>query len=249
MQIVEYARAFFMGRAGWSAMGALLIISGAFGLFRREEALRVGGYRTDTVGDDMELVVRLHRWAREEGCPYRILYLPDPICYTEVPSDLRTLRRQRNRWHRGLWETLWAHRRLLFNPRYGRLGLVAMPYFLLFEALGPVVEVLGYVSLPLFAALGLLNPPFALLFLLFALGYGVLLSHLAVGVETLLLKRYPSLGERLRLLLLPFLEVLGYRQVLALERFLATFQVWRKRGVWGEMRRKGLEPSQEKDHA
>ncbi|HAR68731.1 MAG TPA: glycosyl transferase [Thermus scotoductus] len=249
MQIVEYARAFFMGRAGWSAMGALLIISGAFGLFRREEALRVGGYRTDTVGEDMELVVRLHRWAREEGCPYRILYLPDPICYTEVPSDLRTLRRQRNRWHRGLWETLWAHRRLLFNPRYGRLGLVAMPYFLLFEALGPVVEVLGYVSLPLFAALGLLNPPFALLFLLFALGYGVLLSHLAVGVETLLLKRYPSLGERLRLLLLPFLEVLGYRQVLALERFLATFQVWRKRGVWGEMRRKGLEPSQEKDHA
>ncbi len=154
-----------------------------------------------------------------------------------------------NRWHRGLWEVLWNHRIMLFNPRYGRLGLVAMPYFLLFEALGPVVEVLGYVSLPLFAALGLLNPPFALLFLLFALGYGVLLSHLAVGVETLLLKRYPSLGERLRLLLLPFLEVLGYRQVLALERFLATFQVWRKRGVWGEMRRKGLEPSQEKDHA
>lgn len=249
MQVIEYARAFFMGRAGWSAMGALLIISGAFGLFRRQEALRVGGYRTDTVGEDMELVVRLHRWAREGGRPYRILYLPDPICYTEVPSDLRTLRRQRNRWHRGLWETLWAHRRLLFNPRYGRLGLVAMPYFLLFEALGPVVEVLGYVSLPLFAALGLLNPPFALLFLLFALGYGVLLSHLAVGVETLLLKRYPSLGERLRLLLLPFLDVLGYRQVLALERFLATFQVWRKRGVWGEMRRKGLEPSQEKDHA
>ena len=154
-----------------------------------------------------------------------------------------------NRWHRGLWEVLWNHRIMLFNPRYGRLGLVAMPYFLLFEALGPVVEVLGYVSLPLFALLGLLNPSFALLFLLFALGYGVLLSHLAVGVETLLLKRYPSLGEGLRLLLLPFLEVLGYRQVLALERFLATFQVWRKRGVWGEMKRKGLELSQEKDHA
>ncbi|MFN4232998.1 glycosyltransferase family 2 protein [Thermus sp.] len=153
VQIVEYARAFFMGRAGWSAMGALLIISGAFGLFRREEALRVGGYRTDTVGEDMELVVRLHRRAREEGREYRIVYTPDPICYTEVPADWATLRKQRNRWHRGLWEVLWNHRTMLFNPRYGRLGLVAMPYFFLFEALAPVVEVLGYVLFPVFYSL------------------------------------------------------------------------------------------------
>ncbi|WP_243029871.1 glycosyltransferase family 2 protein [Thermus altitudinis] len=241
MQVIEYARAFFMGRAGWSAMGALLIISGAFGLFRREEALRVGGYRTDTVGEDMELVVRLHRRAREEGREYRILYTPDPICYTEVPADWATLRRQRNRWHRGLWEVLWNHRVMLFNPRYGRLGLVAMPYFFFFEALAPVVEVLGYVLLPVFYLLGLFNPEFALLFLLLAVGYGVLLSQLAVGMETLLLQRYPRLWDRVVLLLFALLEGLGYRQVLALERFVATFQVWRKRGVWGEMRRKGLE--------
>ncbi|WP_038057863.1 glycosyltransferase family 2 protein [Thermus amyloliquefaciens] len=242
MQIIEYARAFFMGRAGWSAMGALLIISGAFGLFRREEVLRVGGYRTDTVGEDMELVVRLHRRAREEGREYRILYTPDPICYTEVPTDWATLRRQRNRWHRGLWEVLWTHRVMLFNPRYGRLGLLAMPYFLLFEALAPVVEVLGYVLLPVFYLLGLFNAEFAFLFLLLALAYGVLLSQLAVGMETLLLQRYPRLRDRLALLLLAILEGLGYRQILAWERFLATFQVWRKRGVWGEMRRKGLGP-------
>ncbi|WP_347240189.1 glycosyltransferase [Thermus sp.] len=240
MQILEYARAFFMGRAGWSAMDALLIISGAFGLFRRAEVLRVGGYRTDTVGEDMELVVRLHRRAREEGRDYRILYTPDPICYTEVPSDWTTLRRQRNRWHRGLWEVLLAHWPMLFNPRYGRLGLLAMPYFLLFEALGPVVEVLGYLLLPVFYLLGMLNLDFALLFLLLALGYGVLLSQLAVGMELLLLRRYPRLWDRVVLLFLGVLEVLGYRQVLALERFLATFQVWRKRGQWGEMRRKGL---------
>ncbi|WP_243094456.1 glycosyltransferase family 2 protein [Thermus thalpophilus] len=211
MQVIEYARAFFLGRAGWSAMGALLIISGAFGLFRREAALRVGGYRTDTVGEDMELVVRLHRRAREEGRDYRILYTPDPICYTEVPADLATLRKQRNRWHRGLWEVLWAHRAMLFNPRYGRLGLVAMPYFFVFEALAPVVEVLGYLLLPVFWALGLLHPEFALLFLLLALGYGVLLSQLAVGMETLLLQRYPRLGDRLALLGLAVLEALGYR--------------------------------------
>ncbi|KGQ23022.1 glycosyltransferase family 2 protein [Thermus filiformis] len=243
MQIIEYARAFFLGRAGWSAMDALLIISGAFGVFRREEVLKVGGYRTDTVGEDMELVVRLHRTAREEGRPYRILYTPDPICYTEVPSDWRTLRRQRNRWHRGLWEVLLLHRKMLFNPRYGRLGLVAMPYFLFFEALAPVVEVLGYLLLPLFAALGLVNWPFALLFLLLALGFGVFLSQLGIGMETLLLKRYPRLWDRVLLLFYALVETLGYRQVLALERFLATFQVVRKRGQWGEMRRKGIGPS------
>ncbi|MFD3005720.1 glycosyltransferase family 2 protein [Thermus tengchongensis] len=241
MQVLEYARAFFLGRAGWSAMGALLIISGAFGLFRREEVLRVGGYRTDTVGEDMELVVRLHRRAREERRPYRILYTPDPICYTEVPADWKTLRRQRNRWHRGLWEVLWFHRGMLFNPRYGRLGLLAMPYFLLFEALAPVVEVLGYLLLPVFYLLGLLSLEFALLFLLLAVGYGILLSQLGVGMETLLLKRYPRFTDRLALLFLALLEALGYRQLLALERFLASFQVWRKRGVWGEMRRKGLD--------
>lgn len=240
MQIIEYARAFFMGRAGWSAMGALLIISGAFGLFRRAEVLRVGGYRTDTVGEDMELVVRLHRRARDEGRDYRILYTPDPICYTEVPSDWTTLRRQRNRWHRGLWEVLWMHRAMLFNPRYGRLGLLAMPYFFLFEGLGPVVEVLGYILLPILFFLGMFNPEFAILFLLLALGYGILLSQLAIGMETLLLKRYPRLWDRVALLFLSLAEVLGYRQVLALERFLATFQVLRRRGQWGEMRRKGV---------
>jgi len=240
MQIIEYARAFFMGRAGWSAMNALLIISGAFGLFRRSEAMKVGGYRTDIVGEDMELVVRLHRRAREEGRDYRVLYTPDPICYTEVPADWATLRRQRNRWHRGLWEVLWLHRAMLFNPRYGRLGLLAMPYFFLFEALGPVVEVLGYLLLPVFYLLGVFNAEFALLFLLLALGYGVLLSQLAIGMETLLLKRYPRLRDRVALLFLSLLEALGYRQVLALERFIATFQVLRKQGQWGEMRRKGL---------
>ncbi len=243
MQILEYARAFFMGRAGWSAMDALLIISGAFGVFRREEVLRIGGYRTDTVGEDMELVVRLHRRAREEGRPYRILYTPDPICYTEVPSDWRTLRKQRNRWHRGLWEVLLLHRGMLFNPRYGRLGFLAMPYFLLFEALAPVVEVLGYLLLPLLAWLGLVNGSFALLFLLLALGFGIFLSQLGIGMETLLLKRYPRLSDRVLLLVYALLETLGYRQVLAFERFLATFQVIKKRGQWGEMTRKGLGPS------
>jgi len=240
LQILEYARAFFSGRAGWSHFDALLIISGAFGVFRRSAVLDVGGYLVGTVGEDMELVVRLHRHYRERKQPYRILFTPDPICWTEVPNDWSTLRGQRNRWHRGLWETLWTHRALLFNPQYGRLGTVAMPYFLIFEALSPFVEAVGWIAMPIAAVLGILNPSFAVLFLLLSVLYGMLLSQLAVGIETLLLQRYPRTRDRLALFAASFLEFLGYRQLLVFERCLATLQVLRKRGVWGRMKRSGV---------
>lgn len=239
MQIIEYARAFFMGRAGWNAIDGLLIISGAFGLFRRDAVIAMGGYRTDTVGEDMELVVRLHRTARAEGRDYRIYYVPDPICYTEVPSSWPVLLRQRNRWHRGLLETLWTHRGMVGRRRYGRLGFVAMPYFWLFEALSPLIELSGYVILPVAFALHLLDWRFALLFLALALGYGVLLSQLAVGIETLFLKRYPRLTDRLLLLVYAVVDALGYRQALTFERLLAMLSVRRKRGAWGAMERSG----------
>lgn len=240
LQILEYTRAFFSGRAGWSHFDALLIISGAFGVFRRSAVIAVGGYLVGTVGEDMELVVRLHRWYREHDKPYRILFTPDPICWTEVPADLGTLRRQRNRWHRGLWETLWQHRGLMFNPRYGRLGTVAFPYFLLFEGLAPIVEALGWVMIPVTLLLGIFNGWFALLFLALSVLYGMLLSQLAVGIETLLLQRYPKLSDRLLLFAAAFLEFAGYRQILVFERCLATLQVFKKRGQWGHMKRQGI---------
>jgi cellulose synthase/poly-beta-1,6-N-acetylglucosamine synthase-like glycosyltransferase len=193
-QILEYARAFFTGRAGWSYFDALLIISGAFGLFRREVVMQVGGYSTQTVCEDMELVVRLHKELRGKGSEYRIIFTPDPICWTEVPSSTGVLRRQRNRWHRGLWETLWAHRDVLFNRRYGRLGFLAVPCFLFFEALGPIVEMLGYTVLVLGLSLHILFVEFAVLFLALSVLYGMLLSQMAVGIETLLLSRYPGFG-------------------------------------------------------
>ncbi|HKI56357.1 MAG TPA: glycosyltransferase family 2 protein [Trueperaceae bacterium] len=248
MQIIEYARAFFMGRAGWNAIDGLLIISGAFGLFRRQAVIDVGGYRPDTVGEDMELVVRLHRAARDAGRDYRVYYVPDPICYTEVPSDWRSLRKQRNRWQRGLLETLWFHRGMVARPRYGRLGFLALPYFWLFEAASPVVEFSGYLLLPVAYACHLLDPGFALLFLALALGYGVLLSQLAVGIETLFLKRYPRLGDRFVLLLYAVVEALGYRQRLTFERLKATLTVRRLRGTWGEMARTGPALSRDDRH-
>lgn len=240
LQVLEYARAFFSGRAGWSHFDALLIISGAFGVFRRSAVIDVGGYLVGTVGEDMELVVRLHRHYRERKQPYRILFTPDPICWTEVPSDFATLRGQRNRWHRGLWETLWEHRALMFNPQYGRLGTFAVPYFLIFEALAPIVEALGWIMMPAAFAVGIFNTEFAGLFLLLSVLYGMLLSQLAVGIETLLLQRYPKLSDRLALFVAAFLEFLGYRQLLVFERCLATLQVFRKRGVWGRMKRTGV---------
>ncbi|WP_373049605.1 glycosyltransferase family 2 protein [Vulgatibacter sp.] len=239
-QIVEYARSFFTGRVGWGSVNALPIISGAFGMFRRDRVLTVGGYRTETVGEDLELVLRLHRHHREQRIPYRIVSLPEPMCWTEVPSDWASLRRQRNRWQRGLWEALWIHRGMFLNPRYGRLGTLSLPFLWLFEAISPFVEMVGYVLLPVALVLGALEGEFALLFLSLAMAYGALLSMMAVGVEMLLLHRYPTLRERVVLLVASLVEVIGYRQVLVLERFLANFQVWSKRGTWGKARRLGI---------
>jgi cellulose synthase/poly-beta-1,6-N-acetylglucosamine synthase-like glycosyltransferase len=240
LQVVEYARAFFLGRAGWTRLGALLIVSGAFGLFRRDAVLRVGGFWTGTVGEDMELVMRLHKEHVRQGLPHRIVFSPDPICWTEVPSDLETLRRQRNRWHRGLWTNLWRHRDMLLNPRYGRLGLFAVPYFWLFEGLGPVIEVLGFASLVVAAAFGMLDVQVLWLFLCLAVLHGMVLSQVAAGVEAMLLHRYSSTSDRVILFLASLMEFLGFHQILAVERFRATFQSRRKRGHWGAMRRAGI---------
>jgi cellulose synthase/poly-beta-1,6-N-acetylglucosamine synthase-like glycosyltransferase len=239
-QVLEYARAFFTGRAGWSHFKSLLIISGAFGLFRRTAVLEAGGFLVGTVSEDMELVVRLHKHFRKEGKPYSIRFTPDPICWTEVPSDLSTLRKQRNRWHRGLCETLWKHKDMLFNPRYGRLGMVAVPYYWFFEALAPLVELSGYVIVVVGLFTGFLSPRFAVMFVILAVLYGMLLSQLATGIETFLSNRYPRMRDRALIFLAAFLEFLGYRQLLAGERVLATLQVQVKKGKWGRMKRRGV---------
>lgn len=236
-QIIEYTRAFLAGRATFSAAHMLLIISGAFGIFRREDVLSLGGYHTGTVGEDMELVVRIHRRMRELGRSYRIRYFVDPICWTQVPNDFTTLRGQRDRWQRGLWETLWRHRAMLFNPRYGRMGLVAVPYYWLFEALAPILEVLGYVLFVVLLLLGRLDPAFAIAFLALALLYGIMVSVAAFGIEVFMRKRYTRLSDRWLLLGVAIVENLGYRQLLAVVRVLATFGVVRRAGTWGEMRR------------
>jgi len=237
-QALEYVRAFLAARTALSHVGCLMLVSGAFGLFRRAALIEVGGYRTDTVGEDFELGVRLHRHFRDKREPYRIEYMIDPVCWTQVPDDPRTLRRQRDRWHRGLWETLWSHRAMFLNPRYGRIGLFAVPHAWLFEGLAPLVEVSGYVLVIVLALMGQLDAAFAAAFFALALLYGLLVS-LASGALEIVLPNTPSrFVDRLRLWNAAVTESLGYRPWLALVRTFATFTVRRQRGRWGAMTRR-----------
>jgi cellulose synthase/poly-beta-1,6-N-acetylglucosamine synthase-like glycosyltransferase len=244
-QIVEYLRAFLAGRTGWSVLNALLIISGAFGMFRRKDFIEAGGYTHDTVGEDMEVVTRMHRNLREKGEDYRISFIPDPVAWTEVPASLRVLRRQRDRWHRGLLDTLVRHRKMLFNPRYGTVGTMAGPYFLLFEALGPVVELAGYVAFALGLALGVLNVEFAIAFFIAAVGLGTLLSVAAVFLEELRLRRYPRWRDILRLTFYGVIENFGYRQLTTVWRAWAIVSFLRKNQSWGAMERQGFDEKQQ----
>ena len=242
-QVLEYLRAFLAGRMGWSALHATLIISGAFGLFRRQAVVDIGGYATDTVGEDMELVVRLHRWFRERHLPYRIEFVPDPVAWTECPETLRVLGRQRDRWQRGLAETLVRHRAMLFNPRYGVVGLVAYPYFFFLEMCGAAVEVAGYVTFVLAVVMHRANAPYVVAFLMVAIVLGIALSIAAVGLEELSFRRYPRTRDLLALFALAVLEGFGYRQLSTFWRARGLFSALRGEKGWGEMTRKGFAPA------
>lgn len=240
LQVLEYFRAFLIGRVGWTRLNALLIISGAFGLFQREAVEEVGGFATDTVGEDMELVVRLHRHFRERGVPYRIEFVADPVCWTEVPGDIGSLSRQRRRWHRGLGQTLWRHRRALGNPRYGAFGLLALPYFLLFEFLGPVIETVGAVLIVVAFAVGDLSAASFVAFLLLALLVGIVLSIAALALEEFNFHRHQRTRDVVSMVIYSVLENLGYRQLNDLWRVLSLVDLARRRGGWGAQRRRGI---------
>lgn len=240
IQIVEYLRAFLFGRMGWAGGNSLLIISGAFGLFERRAALLAGGYTTSTVGEDLELVVKIHRRLREQRRPYRVEFVPDPVCWTEVPESLRVLRRQRTRWHRGLIDTMWRHRDMLGRPRYGTVGMVAMPGFVIFEMLSPLVELSGYLLIPLLWAMGSLSMAFATTFLEIGILYAVLGSVLAVLLEDLSFRRYPRIHDLGLLVLAAIVEHLGYRQLTVWWRVRSFWEFWRGDLSWGVMERRGV---------
>ncbi|MDO9492967.1 glycosyltransferase family 2 protein [Acetobacterium sp.] len=245
-QTIEYIRSFMSGRLGWSYFNCLLIISGAFGLFRKERLINVGGYltssgkyKTDTVGEDMELVVRISRQMKEDKRPFRILYAYNANCWTEVPEDIKTLKKQRYRWHRGLIEILTFHRKMMFNPSYGRIGIIAMPYFYIFEMLGPLFEIQGYLMVLLSVFLGIFNAEIAIILFISMVLMGILVS-----VSSLLISEKNGQNfSRKELWILVFyaiIENFGVRQFFSLWRFGGYINMFRKPVGWQKADRKGF---------
>ncbi len=201
MQTLEYIRAFILGRMAWSRLNGLMLISGAFGAFNKDIVIKAGGYNQNTVGEDMELVVRMRRYLEERKQKYRVTYIPDPLCWTEAPESYQILGRQRNRWARGTYETLKFHRKMFFNPNYHLMGMMSYPYWFFFEFLAPIIEFFGFIFFFLFAALGMIDWYFFFVYLLFVIFFGYLYSAFAIFMEIISYNQYKKRSEIFSLLI------------------------------------------------
>jgi cellulose synthase/poly-beta-1,6-N-acetylglucosamine synthase-like glycosyltransferase len=238
IQVVEYLRGFLVGRSAWAAAGGLLIISGAFGLFRRDILERMGGLDPDCIGEDAELVVRMHRWMRETGFDGRVVFVPEPVAWTEAPSTLGSLSAQRRRWHRGLTEILTKHRRMIGNPKYGVVGLIALPWFVLFELLAPVLEFVGFLAFLAATATyagqelgflpdGLVDGRSVLLLFFASVVYATVTTWAILLAEEVSFRRYHGTRDLVLSMVASVEENFGFRQLTAW---------WRIRGLWDAVR-------------
>jgi len=210
VQVLEYTRAFLLARMAWSKINGLLLISGALGMFDKEVLIKSGGYSTKTVGEDMEIVVRIRRYMVEQKQPYKVVYIPDPLVWTEVPATSKALGQQRNRWTRGTLETLITHRKLFMNPKFGKFGMLGYSYWFFFEWMAPILEFLGYMYFIFLLITGSINWPFFLLLLAFVYTFAVMLSTWAVLFEEKTFHKYKTRKEVLYLLATALLEPLFY---------------------------------------
>ncbi len=241
-QSVEYLRAFLLARMAWTRSKTVTIISGAFGIFRRERLLAMGGYAHGTVGEDMELIVRMHRHARENNEPLRVWHVPDPVCWTEAPADLKILARQRTRWQRGLCETLWRHRAMLGSPRYGSVGMASLPQFLFFDVVSPVLELIGLILVPLCTLVGILSVEFFIAYCAVVFGFGACLSLGSFVLAEFSLRRHGRVRDIWRLGLGAIVENFGYRQLNSAWRVMGIWQFLKRKQGWGDMQRRGFAP-------
>lgn len=240
LQTMEYVRAFLMARLAWSRWGMLTLISGAFGIFRRDIAIAVGGFSHNTVGEDYELVIKMHRWLQKRKQDYAMRYVPEPVCWTEAPDTLAILGNQRKRWQRGALEVFFKHRAVCFNPHYGKLGIIGFPHNMLADVLGPLAELIGYAFIPFFWYMGFLNTSFLLAFLAVFLIYGVFVSVSCLILEEMELKRFPKARDLAVLGLVSIVENFGYRQLNNFWRIVGWWQFLRKQKSWGTMTRRGF---------
>ncbi|MFA6580658.1 MAG: glycosyltransferase family 2 protein [Paludibacter sp.] len=249
-QVLEYFRAFTMGRMAWSKLNGLLIISGAFGLFDRKRVINVGGYDKTTVGEDLELVVRLRRYMHEvEKQKYRVAFIPDPLCWTEVPETYKVLSKQRNRWTRGGIDTIFKHRKMLFNPKYGLIGLVSFPYWVFFEWLAPILQFIGLFYLATITFLGLLNQQIFLTLLLFVFSFSVMYSLFAVFFEAYTYNKYQGATYIFQVFIFIFLEMFIYQPLNMFFSLSGNFDFFFKKNKkgWGDMTRTGFTNKKEQN--
>lgn len=238
MQILEYLRTFLASRPGWSWMNALPLVSGAFGIWKRSVVVEVGGFTERHMGEDLDLTMRIHRRLLEEKTPYRIVYEPSAVIWTEVPETARVLRRQRIRWHRGLVAAMGDFATMTFNPRYKQVGMVSWGGFFLFEYLAPIIEFLGWFIIPTAWLLGALNTTSLLWMLLIAFGAGLLNSIVALMLDESY-GYFNSPADTSRLVIMAVIENFGIRQLTVLWRVQALFGGRRTR-MWGNMERQGV---------
>ncbi len=235
-QIVEYLRAFLFARVGFAAMNALPLISGAFGLFHKESVIAVGGYKLDGLGEDMELVMRLHSHFRLHGKPYSISFVADAACWTEVPESLSSLGRQRIRWQRGLMESVMRNRKLMFHPKSGWLGWFSIPFMFFFEGIGAGLEAVGFLFIIASYALGLMSLDAFVAFIMLAIGMGLLQSVAAILLEEMTFNTYRKIRQLLWLMFAVIAESFGYRQLNSLWRMVGLFRwLFKTESIWGEM--------------
>lgn len=240
MQVLEYLRAFLLGRMAWGKINGLMLISGAFGMFDREILIAAGGYLHTTVGEDMELVVRMSRYMIENKRPYKVDFIPDPLCWTECPEDHKILGRQRNRWTRGTIETLWLHKKMFFNPKYGVLGMLSYPYWFFFEFMAPLVEFFGILWFIIGAFLGWINWPFFYVISIFIYAFVMMLNMFAIFSEEISYHKYKGYKDLLKLLLCAAVEPFIYHPFLVYSAIKGNIDYWKGNNSWGEMTRKGM---------
>ncbi len=244
IQVLEYLRAFILGRMAWAKMDGLLLISGAFGMFDREIVIKAGGYNTKTVGEDMELVVRMRRYMIDHKHDYTVQYIPDPLCWTEAPESFKILRKQRSRWTRGTFETLWIHRKMLLNPKYKILGLLSVPYWLLYEYLAPIVELTGLLITILMISLGIISWHYFLVFVLFVYSFAVMFSMIALYAEEATFKRYDTFKDLGKLAAIALLEPIIFHPFTVYAAIRGNWEKIRGNHGWGDMTRTGFTKKQ-----
>lgn len=240
MQVLEYDRSFLASRILFDKFNGSLIISGAFGLFKKDTVVEAGGYDHSTMGEDMELVVKLHEYCVVNDIPYCIKYATDAICWSQAPERLRDLCKQRKRWHLGLFQSMWKHRIMLFNPKFGLVGIISYFYFLVYELLSPFIEIFGVASMLVAFAIDLINVPFMLLFFLIYAVFGCVLTLTAFFARTQTIDLKISTGDIAKAVSLCFFEICVLRFVLAFVRATAFVGYKKKKLNWGRIERKKI---------